>query len=211
MEKITKNKNGQWDIEKVELNLDKEMEENKKGPVIEPDFPSSVKDKKEEENLDRKKKMAKQPMFGQKMVPALKKTDLEERIEKLEKALEDLKKQNFRELKALNQAKQKIGVKTSNSGEAIIGSSPALSGVPKHYPMAVTKTGKQIMSTHGKGETDSYHSGFTPEDHKEAYWIHGEKAKELSSPQMKPHVHPDLPAHHDAMSKFHWNEYIKSK
>jgi hypothetical protein len=75
MEKITKNKNGQWDIEKVELNLDKEIEENKKGPVIEPDFPSSVKDKKEEENLDRKKKMAKQPMFGQKMVPALNKKE----------------------------------------------------------------------------------------------------------------------------------------
>jgi hypothetical protein len=203
MEKITKNKNGQWDIEKAELNLDNVIEDNKKGPANPPDFPSISNEKAEESKQEKKK---------DKKVKEIKKSDIiDEKLEQLEKALGDFKNKTLADVQAANKVKQRIGVKTTSSGEAVVGTGPALSGIPKHYPMAVTKTGKQIMSTHGKGEAEPYHSSFTPEDHQQAYWAHGEKAKELSSPQMRPHVHPDLPAHHEAMAKFHWNEYIKSK
>ena len=205
MEKVTKNKNGQWDIEKSDLNLDNVIEENKKGPANQPDFPSVSNEAAEEAKQD--KKITKKP------VNEIKKSEdiLDEKLEQLEKALGDFKNRTISDLQAVNQAKQRTGVKTTNSGGTVVGTGPALSGIPKHYPLGVTKTGKQIMSTHGKGEAEPYHSSFTPEDHKEAYWAHGEKAKELSAPQMRPRVHPDLPVHHDTMAKFHWDEYIKSK
>jgi len=204
MEKITKNKNGQWDIEKVELNLDQEIKESKSDKTNEElDFPVGQNEMRDIKVVDKQKDLNKSEEYEN--------SSFDEKLEQLEKALGDLKNRTISDLQTANQVKQRTGVKTTSSGGTVVGTGPALSGIPKHYPMAVTKTGKQIMSTHGKGEAEPYHSSFTPEDHKEAYWAHGEKAKELSSPQMKPHVHPDLPAHHDAMAKFHWDNYIKNK
>jgi hypothetical protein len=322
MEKITKNKNGQWNIEKIELNLDKEIEEGKAGKPTE-DYPLTTSESNVVARQDRKKiKQPQQPQFkvAQPKVPLTKndtedmekgikstlaaaglaaaglaantahadvdphtdlhnrlsamnvmgeyhvggksgsvvkepgqfkaspehpsstfniehtdknktatgnffgpdaekakaalhnfynthinktpnmmvKSELDEKLEQLEKALDDLK--------AASKEKEMFGVKNG-----VVGPGPAMTGKPKHYQMGTTESGKPIMSTHGRDEANAYHSAFTPEEHKQAYFMHANKAKELSASNMKQHVHPDLPAHHSEMSKFHWDSYIKSK
>lgn len=226
MEKLIKKENGQWDIEKIELNLDDEIEQSKSGKVKpEPEIPTDRKDtkanvrqdrllaeKKSRENFKQQQaKPAESPFkVDQPKVP-LTKSELEEKIEQLEKALEDLKKQSFKDVKAANAGKELVGIKGYGS-EAKIGGGPAMTGKPRHYQMrtgegepATTKSGKPIMSTNGPAGSEPYHADFTAEDHKDAYYVHGIEANQHRG--RKDQVHPDLIAHHDGMASAHWKAY----
>jgi hypothetical protein len=132
-----------------------------------------------------------------------------EKVELLVKELKSLSKTTSSDSKELANVKQKIGV-TGYGSSLRIGSGPAMSGKPRMHNFSGenrTKSNKEVFSMHNK-ENDSskpaYHDSFSAQDHKDAYYIHGNTARELTAGKT---THPDLAQHHNDMAKFHWNAY----
>lgn len=199
-------------IAKMELDLDKEIEENKAGKFKEePDFAVSRNEMRDIKTADKQKikpKVVNQIPPVQSKVPLTKSVDesnLDEKLDKLEKALEDLKKQNFKAIQEQNRGKELVGVKGYGS-DLRVGGGPAMTGKPRHYAFEEkTKSGKTIMSTDGREGEAPYHSGFTADDHKDAYYAHGNQANDLK--KLKGQVHPDLITHHENQAAMHWRVY----
>lgn len=127
------------------------------------------------------------------------------------------------EQKNINRIKQKVGV-VGYGDNLRIGSGPAMSGIPNHYEMERTRTNKPIFSTPYKYwaklqlnpdfnppveiSKEPYHADFNGIDHRDAYYAHALKAKELKENPLK--VNLALIDHHKDMAQQHWDAYQNS-
>lgn len=129
---------------------------------------------------------------------------MEEKLEQLQKAFEQLKSMTSNELTAANRGKQLVGIR-GEGDRRIVAGGPAMTGIPRNYQMGQTKSGKPIMSTDSNKGGAPYHANYEAEDHKDAYFAHGNQANELK--RLRNQVHPDLVTYHENKAKEHWNAY----
>lgn len=131
------------------------------------------------------------------------------KLDQLEKALKQLKKEDYwqskkpvdaiarenaKNLEAFKQAK--MGVGQSSGSKLQVGSDPRLSGIAKEYEMGKTKSGKSVMSL----PDHASHGNFTEADHGDAFVFHKRMRDDLKA---DPQVNPKLVQHHQDAAAFH--------
>ena len=140
-----------------------------------------------EHNMGPLLEIAKQRAAGGHPSVGIVQKSLDEKLEQLEKALGDLKKVN-----------PNTWVVTNSNGKNIETTSPAATGEAPHIKIGTTTTGKPVMSTH----KDSYYKSFTPNEHREAFTIHGKLRQNLEGKHPS-QMNTSLINHYKQMETFH--------